>query len=77
HKVLSVVFQRKVGREKLEAVGSVTEYSYPKAIIKVPRKESSRRAAQLLEDFPVADLNIEEPPIENIIREVFTGKDVA
>jgi ABC-2 type transport system ATP-binding protein len=55
----------------------VVEYSYPKAVIKVPRRESNQRAAKLLSDFPIVDLNIEEPPIEDIIREVFTGKDVA
>ncbi len=77
HKVLSVVLQKGVSREKLAKIGSVVEYSYPKAVIKVPRRESSHRAAELLQHFPVADLNIEEPPIENIIREVFTGKDVA
>jgi len=77
HKILSVVFQRGIKKDKLAAIGNVVEYSYPKAVIKVPRRESSRRAATLLENFPVADLNIEEPPIEAIIREVFTGEDVA
>ena len=77
HKILSVVFQRGVQKDKLAEIGEVTEYAYPKATIRVPRQESSRRAAQLLQNFPVADLNIEEPPIENIIREVFTGEDVA
>jgi len=77
HKILSVVFQRGVQKEKLAEIGEVTGYTYPKAVIRVPRQESSQRAAKLLQNFPVADLNIEEPPIENIIREVFTGKDVA
>jgi ABC-type uncharacterized transport system ATPase subunit len=34
-------------------------------------------AAQLLQKFPVADLNVEEAPIDDIIRELFTGKDYA
>ena len=41
------------------------------------KKCSSEVDVKLLEKFPVADLNIEEPAIEDIIREVFTGKDVA
>ncbi len=48
HKVLSVVFQKGVRREELAKVGSVVEYSYPKAVIKVPRHESSRRAAEVI-----------------------------
>jgi ABC-2 type transport system ATP-binding protein len=77
HKLLSVTFQRGVRREELTKVGNVVEFSYPKAVIRVPRRESSRRAAQLLTNFPVADLNIEESPIEDVIREVFTGENVA
>ncbi len=77
HKILSVVFQRGVKKDKLTTIGEVTEYAYPKATIKVPRRESSQKAAQLLQNFPIADLNIEEPPIEAVIREVFTGRDVA
>jgi len=88
HKLLSVVLQQGVKREELSKIGKVVEYSYPKAVIKVPRRESSHQAAKLLQHFPVADLNIEEPPIEDIIREDFTphqnkfgagqaGKDVA
>ncbi|KKU78731.1 MAG: hypothetical protein UY06_C0041G0001, partial [Candidatus Amesbacteria bacterium GW2011_GWA2_47_70] len=38
---------------------------------------ASLAAAELLQNFPVADLNIEEPQIEDIIREVFTGRDLA
>ncbi len=36
--------------------------------------EAAQKAAKLLEEFPIADLVIEEPSIEAIIREVFTGK---
>jgi len=34
-------------------------------------------AAELLQNFPVADLTLEEEKIEDIIRELFTGKDYA
>lgn len=77
HKILSVTFQKEVSKEKLEEVGEVIEFEYPKAVIRVSRRESSVRAAHLLANFPVADLNIEESAIEDIIREVFTGSDVA
>jgi ABC-2 type transport system ATP-binding protein len=43
----------------------------------VKREEVSKIAAKVLENLPVADLNIEEPPIEDIIRELFTGKNYA
>ena len=72
HKVLSIVLDEYVPPDKLEAVGELVEYNFPKAVIRVPRSASNVAAAQLLEKFPVDDLNIEEPDIEDIIRDVFT-----
>ncbi len=72
HKVLSVVLEEYVPPEKLKEVGELTDYNFPKAVIRVPRSASNVAAAQLLQKFPVDDLNIEEPDIEDIIRDVFT-----
>lgn len=72
YKVLSVVLEDYVPPDKLREVGELTDYSFPKAIIRVPRSASNVAAAQLLQKFPVDDLNIEEPDIEDIIRDVFT-----
>jgi len=77
HKVLSVVFSKEIDAKKLEEIGEVREYNYPKAVIYVKREVSSVASAELLQHFPVADLTLEEVPIDQIIREVFTGKDVA
>lgn len=80
HKVLSVVLDRELSRkqlEKLEVLGGIKEYNFPKLTLQVPREHSNKVAAKLLQSYPVADLNIEESQIEDIIREVFTGKDVA
>ncbi len=80
HKVLSVVLEKELSRkqlEHLEVLGGVKEYNYPKLVLQVPREHSNKVAAKLLQSYPVADLNIEESQIEDIIREVFTGKDVS
>lgn len=80
HKVLSVVLEKELTRkqfEHLEVLGGVKEYNFPKLVLQVPREHSNKVAAKLLQSYPVADLNIEESQIEDIIREVFTGKDVA
>lgn len=80
HKVIEVDFDASSGtlvdREKLESVGEVKEFDGVHASIHVPRKEAPSRASKLLDKFPVVDLTIEEPPIEDIIREVFSGKDM-
>ena len=77
HKLITVVFSKKVPEEKLKKIGTVKEYDFPKAVISVKRSAASLAAAELLQNFPVADLNIEESQIEDIIREVFTGENIA
>ncbi|TAL40026.1 MAG: ATP-binding cassette domain-containing protein, partial [Methylovulum sp.] len=71
NKILSIELSEKTTEAKLSKIGEVKEFSYPHATILVPRKEASKRAAALLQNFAIADVNIEEPPIEAIIRDVF------
>lgn len=74
NKILTIVFSKDIDQRKLAEFGDVREYEFPKARVNVPRHKAAEKAAKLLEEFPVADLTIEEPPIEAIIRELFTGK---
>ena len=69
HKILSVIFQDPIIKDQLGGLGEVIEFDLPRVVLKVPRRDVSLRAAQLLSQFNVEDLNIEEPPIEDIIRE--------
>lgn len=71
YKVLSIVLEEYVHPEKLNEIGKLVEYNFPKAVIRVPRSASNVAASQILQKFPVDDLNIEEVDIEDIIRDVF------
>lgn len=71
-KILSVTFAKEFDLKKLDKIGRIEEISFPKATIAVKRGTVSVAAAELLQSFPVADLNIEEISIENIIRQVFS-----
>lgn len=77
HKYISVIFERDIDAKKLEHIAPLKDYSFPKATFEVLRSKSNEVAAHLLEKFPVADLNIEEPQIEDIIRQVFSGKELS
>lgn len=77
HKLIKVVFSKDIDPKKLEKIAPIKEFNFPSAIFMVKRAASNAAAAELLKSFPIADLNIEEPSIEDIIREVFTGSDVA
>jgi ABC-2 type transport system ATP-binding protein len=56
----------------LSRYGEVLERDGSRVTLRVPKAESARVAARLLTDLPVADLTIEEPPIEDVIDRVFT-----
>ncbi|MBI2009598.1 MAG: ATP-binding cassette domain-containing protein [Candidatus Chisholmbacteria bacterium] len=75
NKILTVTFGAEPNQRKLAELGEVTSYQFPQAVINVKRQDTSQKASTLLKEFPVADLTIEEPPIEAIIREIFSGKE--
>ena len=77
YKLISIVLAKEIDPKKLEEVAKIKEFEYPRVKISVKRNDTSIVAAKILDKLPVADLNIEEPPIEEIIRELFTGKNYA
>jgi ABC-2 type transport system ATP-binding protein len=71
-KTISIAFEKEVDPKKLESLGKVISYDGLKVALSVSRNRSSQTAAKLLAHFPVEDLNIEEPSMEEIIQDVFT-----
>ena len=78
NKILSLTFSKKVTRKDLEKFGDLKEFdedgTAQTATLLVNRKKAAPTAAKLLDKLPVQDVTIEEPPIEAIIREVFSTK---
>ena len=72
-KMIRADFAEDVAKSRLERIGSVVEYAGTRAAIEVPRLDVSRRAAELLAHFKVADLTIEETPIQEVVRRLFTA----
>lgn len=72
NKFLSVVFNSKTDREKLEKLGEIIEYDFPKVIFRVNRRYSNQVVAKLLAKYDVDDLTITDPKIEDIIRDMFS-----
>ncbi len=59
------------------ALGDVLEQKPNAVRIEVPRNKVAEICRHLLEQADVADLTVTEPPIEDIIRQVFGGKTEA
>jgi ABC-2 type transport system ATP-binding protein len=55
----------------LSAYGEVIGRDGGRILLRVPKADATRVAGQLLAAFPVTDLTIEEPPIEDAIEQVF------
>ena len=58
--------------EALAAFGELKSFRFPNAVLEVPREEAAATSARLLATLPVADLSIEDLPIEDVIRRAFT-----
>ncbi len=76
-KLLSLEFTTPVERSTLEQFGTVETYSPLFAKLRVPRQMISKTSAEILSLLPVTDLNIEEIPIEEIIRKIFAPKQAS
>lgn len=71
YKVIKIDFEKEVDVEKLKELGTVEKYSGNFIEIRVKKSEVPSKAAKILSEFDVADLTIEDPAIEDIIREIF------
>ncbi len=76
-KWLRLEFSQPVPGELLERFGELSHWDGTRAVLKVPREEVTQRAAALLQHFPIADIAIEEPPIEEIVRALFRRREDA
>ncbi|OGK24093.1 ABC transporter [Candidatus Roizmanbacteria bacterium RIFCSPHIGHO2_12_FULL_37_9b] len=76
NKLLTVIFSKAVEKEKLQQFGQIKEYDNLKVRIAVAKESSNKVASKILNDFPVEDINIEDPEIETIVRFIFKSKKV-
>jgi ABC-2 type transport system ATP-binding protein len=70
-KRLELVLGDGVTEQRLAAFGTVKSFRSPNAVLEVPRTEAAATSARLLAALPVVDLSIEDPPIEEVIRQAF------
>jgi len=62
------------GTRPLDSYGEVLQRDGDRVKLRVPKAEAAPIAARLLGELQVADLTIEEPPIEDVIELVFAQK---
>jgi ABC-2 type transport system ATP-binding protein len=57
--------------EALRALGEVVSSDGGRVTLRVPKAATARATERLLATLPVADLTVEDPPIEEVIEQVF------
>lgn len=74
NKTLTLTFADEIKERELSEFGTIKSFEENQATLLVERSEATHIAAKILNKFKISDLNIEEVPIEAIIREIFSTK---
>jgi len=77
YKLLSLVLREGTPPAVLAQYGEIESIDGVKATLHVPRAQATEVAAHLLSTIKVDDVLIEEPPVEDIIRQVFAESRAA
>lgn len=74
YKMIRVIFGEQVNVRQIASLGEIKSFEQPEVSLRVPLNGANEIIAKLLKQFQVDDITIEDPDIEEIIREVFEKK---
>ncbi len=77
YKLLSIVMHDLSAKASLAGYGEIESLDGVKATLRVPRDRATEIASKLLNAVRLDDVLIEEPPVEDIIRQVFAESKLA
>jgi ABC-2 type transport system ATP-binding protein len=72
-KRVAVRLSRAVEEADLESFGKLTERGTDRVVFQVPQDALRDRVARVIAELPVADMTIEDPPLEEIMRDLFAA----
>src|SRR5262245_52939991 len=73
-KHITMRLSKPVDRADLARLGTVVSVDAAQAVIAVPAAQASAVVRDALAALPIVDLTIEEPPLEEVMREVFRAR---
>jgi ABC-2 type transport system ATP-binding protein len=71
HKVITLQFAEGQAASDLSSYGQVLDVQHPKARLRIPRSDVPRALAAILAAHAVADVAVEDPPLEEVIAKLF------
>ncbi|MHB8902804.1 MAG: ABC transporter ATP-binding protein [Thermoguttaceae bacterium] len=72
HKVVTLLFANGHIPGDLGVYGKVLAAESPRAKIQVERADVARTLSRILQQHPVEDVSVEDPPLEQVIAEIFS-----
>lgn len=75
-KLVTVVLEDENDFSEISKFGKVIEKDLPKVTLEIPIEHYQKATSAILQKYTVVDINIEEPPIEEIIRDFFVRSKV-
>ncbi len=73
HKQLRLRLARPVDAADLADLGRVVEQSATSVVLQVAQAELQAVVAKVLSSLPLVDLSVEDPPLEDVMRDLFAG----
>ncbi len=70
-KIITLQFADGHRPSSLSRYGEVLDANWPKARIRLPRADVPRVLAEALRDNPIEDVAVEDPPLEDVIADLF------
>ncbi|MEY5131758.1 MAG: putative transporter ATP-binding protein YbhF [Bacteroidota bacterium] len=75
-KILTIVIDHEVSPQDIPHNEYVSEIGKDHITFKVPKSEVAKITSHFLAHFSVRDITISEMPVEEVIREIFSGKNI-
>ena len=76
-KRLTLRFSAPVSREQVAELGTVVKHEPQQSVLLVPQSAMNAAVARALATMPVQDLNVENPPLEEVMSELFSRSRAA
>lgn len=76
NKYITLIFLKEVQKTDVEQYGEIVDFEPLQVTLSVPRKEVPKVASETLKRLPVDDVDIAEPEIEDIIRQLFQSENI-
>lgn len=70
-KILNITFLKEINKKDFEKFGEIQEFGKMRIILKVPKEKCTSIASQILNEFSVDDILINEISVEEVVRRIF------